>query len=220
MKKTLIISTLIGLIVGSSYFFLNSSFSLIDEAHKHEVNHVNAVLDTVTDEEVMEMAEVIFIGKTKEYHNIVNTPGDIPFTEVEFKVEEVIFSDINKEIPKDFRVFHEGSEDYFYDRFRLPERGVNYLVFLNYSEDLQGYQIKYQNSKLEVLKVNGDYRVVEPGLKKELEKLHGHKNYEDMDEFKDDVYVTSKSTNEKVKLTATEKLTEKKQKIKEIKEKE
>ncbi len=224
MKKTLILSVLLGLLVGSSYFFVNNYLAVTtshhQQHHDHEKGLVHAVLDSATNDEIAEMAEIILIGKTKNYADTILTPGDIPFTEVEFKVEEVIFNKQNTEIPKDLLIFHEGAEDYFYHSFRLPEKNVDYLLFLSYAEELGGYQIKYPNSKLEIIKVNGEYRVIEPVIKKELENYYGHKNYENMDEFKDDVYVISKSTGEKVKLTASEDLKSKKERIKKIKEKD
>jgi len=104
-----------------------------------------------------------------------------------------------------YPVFHEGSPEKQYDNFELPEVGKEYLVFLNYDEQLKGLQIRAPESIRELVVTDSGIRAIDPNLKSNLERLYKHKRHDEMPEFKDNQYVTLES-GEKVKLTASKSL--------------
>lgn len=197
------VGVLSALALMNSTFVNSSSTYKTNKSASNVASSLHAIFEPYNDAEKYSQAKVIAIVKVMSWGDTVMTPGDLPFTKINLQIERKIFSAI--ETPIILSVFHEGSPTKQYDNFKLPEIGKKYLVFLNHDNQLQGLQIRDPESIYDLVDVNGSTRAIKPYLKENLGKLHGHKKYNEMPEFKENQYVTLK-TGEKVKLTASRSL--------------
>jgi hypothetical protein len=141
------------------------------------------------------IVEVKSWGDSYEVNGLKRTP-------IEVTVEKVIFS--SKVVSDRFSIIQLGEPNQQYNNFKLLNKGKRYLVFSNIKNGY--YTLQNPESVYELIEVNGQTRLIFTSLKEALIQSYGHSNFEQMKEFEDNVYTVSKSTGERIKVTATTEL--------------